>query len=108
MLQDIANLCLVLLQINYICIKISFPVGRVEYYYLHPVNFQELLIASGEKQSIELLNIIPIPEFAHYKLSNLFKTYTLIGGMPGIIDTCIKKKDINILSLGKRQKKLTS
>ncbi|MCD4794574.1 MAG: hypothetical protein K8R54_15165 [Bacteroidales bacterium] len=82
--------------------------GRVEYYYLHPVNFQEFLIASGEKQSIELLNIIPIPEFAHYKLSNLFKTYTLIGGMPGIIDTCIKKKDINILSLGKRQKKLTS
>ncbi len=78
--------------------KISFPVGRVEYYYLHPVNFQEFLIASGEKQSIELLNIIPIPEFAHYKLSDLFKTYTLIGGMPEIIDTYIKKKDINILS----------
>lgn len=78
--------------------KISFPVGRVEYYYLHPVNFQEFLIASGEKQSIELLNIIPIPEFAHYKLSDLFKTYTLIGGMPEIIDTYIKKKDISILS----------
>ena len=78
--------------------KISFPVGRVEYYYLHPVNFQEFLIASGEKQSIELLNIIPIPEFAHYKLSDLFKTYTLIGGMPEIIDTYIKKKNINILS----------
>ncbi len=78
--------------------KISFPVGRVEYYHLHPVSFIEFLLATGEKQSIEFLNIIPLPEYAHYKLLKLFKIYTLLGGMPEIIKAYTKTRDMNALA----------
>ncbi len=77
--------------------KNSFPVGRVEYYHLHPVSFVEFVLAIGEKQSAELLNVIPLPEYAHFKLLKLFKTYTLLGGMPEIINTYIKYRDISAL-----------
>jgi len=78
--------------------KISFPVGRVEFYHLRPVSFIEFLLAIGEKQSIELINTIPLPVYAHFKLLKLFKTYTLLGGMPEIINTYIKHKDISALN----------
>lgn len=78
--------------------KISFPVGRVEYYHLRPVSFKEFLLATGEIQSLELLKIIPIPGYAHNKLSRLFKTYTLLGGMPEIIENYIINKDISGLN----------
>ena len=61
---------------------ISFPVGRVEYLKMHPLTFEEFLGATGEAQAVEILDRIPLPDFAHDKLLKLFHRYTLIGGMP--------------------------
>ncbi|RLD32145.1 MAG: hypothetical protein DRI83_11335, partial [Bacteroidetes bacterium] len=36
--------------------NISFPVGRVEYMFMHPCTFQEYLGAMGEEQSFNLYN----------------------------------------------------
>ena len=38
----------------------SFPIGRVEYVYLHPLNFVEYLEAIGHQAALEQLNILPI------------------------------------------------
>lgn len=65
--------------------KISFPVGRVEYLAVRPCSFREFLLAVGEQKSLELVNAYPFPRYAHEKLMKLFRTYTLIGGMPEII-----------------------
>jgi len=65
--------------------EISFPVGRVEYLAIRPCSFHEFLTALGESKSIEMIDTYPFPCFAHEKLIKLFKTYTLIGGMPEII-----------------------
>jgi predicted AAA+ superfamily ATPase len=65
--------------------KISFPVGRVEYLAVRPCSFREFLLAVGEKRSLELISTYPFPRYAHEKLMKLFRTYTLIGGMPEII-----------------------
>lgn len=78
--------------------KISFPVGRVEYLVLHPCSFQEFLIANDENQSLEVLREKPFPNYAHDKLLKLFRTYTLIGGMPEIVSGYSKLKDIVSLS----------
>jgi hypothetical protein len=72
----------------------SFPVGRVEFLYLHPLNFSEFLSAIGQSQAFEELNQIPIKEFAHTTLLNLFNTYTIIGGMPEIVKTYLANKSI--------------
>ena len=77
---------------------INFPVGRVEFRKIYPVNFEEFLGAMNENQALELYRQIPLPDFAHSKLLQLFHTYTLIGGMPEIIEKYIESRDITSLS----------
>lgn len=75
----------------------SFPVGRVEFLYLHPLNFSEFLSAIGQQQAFVQLTQIPIKEFAHATLLDLFNTYTIIGGMPEIVKTYLVNKSISDL-----------
>ncbi|MDA3894344.1 MAG: AAA family ATPase [Salinivirgaceae bacterium] len=69
----------------------SFPVGRVEYLYLYPLNFQEYLEAIGHTQALEQLNTIPVKSFASNVLLDLFNKYAIIGGMPEVIHQFILK-----------------
>lgn len=78
--------------------QISFPVGRVEYLFMKPLSFEEFLLALGENTAVELLNTIPLPVYAHEKLLKLFHQYTLIGGMPEIVDKYLKNQDIVLLN----------
>lgn len=63
----------------------SFPVGRVSYFYLHPINFEEFLLWKNEKAALEALRTIPAPPFAHQRLLDLFHEYVMVGGMPEIV-----------------------
>ncbi|MBP5452602.1 MAG: AAA family ATPase [Treponema sp.] len=78
--------------------KISFPVGRVEYLYLYPMTFKEFLMAAGETQALSLLEEIPIQTWAVPSLSKLYKTYTLVGGMPEAVSKFISIRDITKVS----------
>lgn len=73
---------------------VSFPVGRVEYLYLHPFNFLEYLTATKNEVANTLLSQIPIPEFAHQILLKEFQTYAVIGGMPEIVQTYAKSQNM--------------
>jgi predicted AAA+ superfamily ATPase len=72
----------------------SFPVGRIEYLYLYPFNFLEFLGAIEQEQALSKINEMPIPEFAHTTLLDLFHTYAIIGGMPEVIKTYIADKSL--------------
>jgi uncharacterized protein len=61
---------------------VSFPVGRVEFLLLHPFSFEEFLRALEETTALEALAKVPIPSYAHEKMSGLFRRYMLAGGMP--------------------------
>ncbi len=67
----------------------SMPVGRVEYLYLHPLNFFEYLDAKKEKKLLEFLKNIQlgekIPLAIHQRTMDIFHEYTMVGGMPEII-----------------------
>jgi predicted AAA+ superfamily ATPase len=67
----------------------SFPVGRIEEMTLHPLDFEEFLMAMNETASLEQLRIVPLNDFAHDKLFALFKTYLILGGMPEVLKTYI-------------------
>ncbi len=63
----------------------SFPVGRVEFYSLHPLSFAEYL-TWNKKDSLR--NVLEGGEFSpvqHELLLEAFHAYALIGGMPGIV-----------------------
>lgn len=76
----------------------NFPVGRVEYLYLHPINFLEYLDAIGSVNALEQINKIPVSKNAHSVLMEIFNNYAIIGGMPEIINTYIAKKSLSDLT----------
>ena len=76
----------------------AFPVGRVQYMYLYPLSFEEFLAASGEDQALKYYHTIPFPDFAVTILLKLFHRYTLIGGMPEIVEKYIENKNIAALA----------
>jgi hypothetical protein len=78
---------------------ISFPVGRVEYLVMKPLNFKEFLSALNQEANLDIINNkIPAPDFTHDKLMKLFHTYSIIGGMPEVIQKYADQKDIIALN----------
>ena len=77
----------------------TFPVGRVEYLYLHPLNFAEYLKAINHSLAIEQLNTVRVKAFAHNILLEMFNRYAIIGGMPEIVNNYIKHNSMSDLSV---------
>lgn len=75
----------------------NFPVGRVEFLYLHPLNFEEYLKAINHQEAVKQLNKIPFDSFAHKTLIELFNRYTITGGMPEVISIYIEKNSLSEL-----------
>ena len=73
----------------------SFPVGKVDFMHLYPLNFYEFVCAMGENQLAQLL------ESGDYEMINAFsikyiellKKYYYIGGMPEVVQTFIDTDD---------------
>ncbi|NUM77031.1 ATP-binding protein [candidate division KSB1 bacterium] len=65
--------------------QISFPVGRVQFFYMYPLTFEEFLQANREDQLLEAYRATPVKSFAVQKLFDYFHRYTMIGGMPEIV-----------------------
>ena len=72
----------------------SFPVGRVEFLFLHPLNFAEYLHAIGHNAILDQLIKIPVNPVAHKLALNLFHRYAIIGGMPEVVKRDIKDKSL--------------
>ncbi len=72
----------------------SFPVGRVQFLYLHPMNFSEYLNAIGHQNVLKELEQIPVKQSADKVLKDLFHRYAIIGGMPEVIKTDISKDNL--------------
>ncbi len=75
----------------------NFPVGRIEYLYLHPLNFEEYLTANNNINYLEHLNTVPVKKVAHNLLIKIFNKYAIIGGMPEIVRNYLNTKSISDL-----------
>lgn len=76
---------------------LKIPVGRIEYLYLHPMNFEEFLLALKEDTLLQKLNNVSVEDslgFVHDAATKKFKEYTLIGGMPEAVSEYAKSGSI--------------
>ena len=75
----------------------SFPVGKVEFLSLYPLNFFEFLDALNERELINLIktNDFELIKIFSDKLKNYLKQYLYIGGMPEVVNSYIQNKDFN-------------
>ena len=71
----------------------SMPVGRITYHYLHPLNFEEFLMAVGNTMAFDVLRTVPMPDHLHTNMRALFHVYALIGGMPEPVAAYIQQRD---------------
>lgn len=76
----------------------SFPVGKVDFLDMYPMTFTEFLEADGQKNLVDYMNSIKkienIPDIFFNKLSEKLKAYFIIGGMPEVVNSWVKYKDM--------------
>lgn len=76
----------------------SFPVGKVEFLDMYPMTFTEFLEADGCKNLVNYMESIKsienIPDIFFDKLSEKLKAYFIIGGMPEVVNSWTKDKDM--------------
>ncbi|MCD8249058.1 MAG: AAA family ATPase, partial [Lachnospiraceae bacterium] len=67
----------------------SFPVGKVDFLSLYPMNFREFLLAAGEERLAALLEDNDYELIAAFstKYAELLKKYYYVGGMPEVVST---------------------
>lgn len=86
----------------------SMPVGRVEFLHLHPMNFEEFLLAVGEEKSARYLSSFkmgdPLSDPLHLHLCDLTRKYFFVGGMPEAVASFAK--DQNLLNVQRIQNSL--
>lgn len=76
--------------------QVSFPVGKVDFLEMQPLDFEEFLLANEEEGLINIIrknNMEKVPEIIADKLKDYLKKYFVIGGMPRAVKTWIEEKD---------------
>ena len=73
---------------------ISFPVGRVEFRYMYPMNFEEFLDAVSSPEMLNAFHQVPSPAFAAEDLFSIYHRYALIGGMPEAVAAYAQENDV--------------
>lgn len=86
----------------------SIPVGYETHINMYPLDFEEFLWANGI--TTEIINRIktcldeerPVPEALHQRFRQLLLQYTVVGGMPDIVNMFINSHDIGKVVVGQR------
>lgn len=81
--------------------EISIPVGYETIMNMYPMDFEEFLWANGIEQNvIDLLKrsldtITPVPVSIHERMRDLLLQYTVVGGMPEVVQRFVDTRQIS-------------
>ena len=75
----------------------SFPVGKVDFMDLYPLNFREFLCALGEERFVEILDSSDTDMVTLFKSKYMdrVREYYYVGGMPEVVQCYVDTKDFN-------------
>lgn len=82
----------------------SFPVGKVQFMTLYPLDFEEYLMARGEQALIELIrscyeNNTPLDTAFHERALDDYKEYLYVGGMPEAVEEYGKNRNPELVRI---------
>lgn len=81
----------------------SIPVGSETIIDMYPMDFEEFLWANDITEPIIsmlqkcLENETPVPEALHNRMHELLLQYTIVGGMPDVVQTFVDTKQTNLV-----------
>jgi predicted AAA+ superfamily ATPase len=81
--------------------RFSMPVGRVEYMYLGPMQFEDYLVAMEQSALVTWLRNVSLQELrggamvraVHEKYMTLLRQYWVVGGLPEAIMSFVQQRD---------------
>ena len=75
----------------------SFPVGKVDFLTMYPMDFEEFLWAYGDKYAYLVEEIrsayesfTPLDKISHDEAMELYRNYLFVGGMPEVVEEFTK------------------
>lgn len=70
----------------------SFPVGKVDMIRVFPMNFEEFLMASGQKKLVDILNVRDYESINTLKdtYEKFLRQYYFVGGMPAAVQAHVE------------------
>lgn len=82
--------------------EFSFPVGKVDFLNMHPMDFEEFLLACGNGSLVDEIKRCYIDDKAldrplHEKALEFYRTYLYVGGMPEVVEEHLKSGNSNIV-----------
>lgn len=83
----------------------SFPVGKVEFLELYPLTFKEFLKVNDEKiyQYVDDLSAVePLPQIAADKLTEFYRQYLVVGGMPVAVKAFMENRGMDSIKQEQR------
>lgn len=78
----------------------SIPIGYIDMFKMYPMNYLEFVEAIGINQNtIDYLKecfdkLEPVDEIIHKRMLNAFYYYLICGGMPSVVDTFVKTRNL--------------
>ena len=82
--------------------KFSMPVGRIEYLHMHPMSFEEFLIARDAKKLVlaieTMISTQKVEPFVHQQICDHLKYFLFVGGMPEAIKVFIETDSLRDVS----------
>lgn len=85
----------------------SFPVGKVQFLTMHSMDFEEYLLANGERFLVEQIrecykNNTPLDLPFHERALEYYKEYLFVGGMPEVVENYIKNKNLEMVRIAQQ------
>lgn len=80
--------------------RASIPVGYETIVNMYPLDFEEFLWANGipitavDKLRECMENVTPVPEAIHNRMRQLLLYYTIVGGMPEVVQSFVSTKNM--------------
>ena len=81
----------------------SVPVGVLDEETMYPLDFEEFVLATGEKPDLVAQaksaweNRRPLPKVLHDRLRKLFRFYLVVGGMPAVVQRYLDTRDMRLV-----------
>ena len=80
--------------------KYSFPVGKIDFLNMYPLDFEEFLTVLGQERLLEAIKdcfYTNTPLSIHETAMDYYRKYLLTGGMPSVIVQYIDKQDFDFV-----------
>lgn len=82
----------------------SFPVGKIQFLTMYPMDFEEFLLANGEIDLVEIIKTCyksnkPLDNLFHERALDYYKDYLYVGGMPAVVQNYINNHNIEMVRI---------